>query len=195
MKQLTKIVLEIGPLVVFFLSNAYFGIFYATAAFMIATVFSLSVTYILYKKVAAMPLITGVFVMIFGGLTVYLQNDTFIKVKPTIVNCLFAGLMFGGLAFGRPLLKLLFQDVFQLRDDGWTKLTFRWGCFFVVLAVLNEIVWRNFSTDTWVSFKVFGIMPLTFIFAMSQMGLLHKYQLAKNEDADEREPEESLKQV
>ena len=175
--QLLKLVLELGPLVVFFIANTKYGIFVATGAFMVATAIALPASWAIFRRVAAMPLVTAVFVMVFGGLTLWLHEDTFIKLKPTIVNLLFAGLLLGGLALGKPLLKLVFDDAFHLTEEGWRKLTIRWGLFFIALAVLNEIVWRNFSTDAWVSFKVFGIMPLTFVFAMAQLGLLQRYQI------------------
>ncbi len=174
---LLKLVLELGPLVVFFLTNNRFDIFFATGAFMAATVISLIVSRIVLRKIPVMPLVTGAFVLTFGALTLYLQDDIFIKMKPTIVNILFATALTVGLYLGRPLMKILLGDVIRLQDEGWRKLTIRWTAFFLVLAVLNEIVWRNFSTDSWVAFKTFGIMPLTFIFMMAQIGLLQKYQL------------------
>jgi intracellular septation protein len=181
---LLKLVLELGPLVVFFLTNNRYDIFTATAAFMAATVISLIASRVLLRKIPIMPLITGVFVLTFGALTLLLQDDLFIKLKPTIVNLLFASALFGGLLFERPLMKILLGDVIHLQDEGWRKLSFRWACFFLFLAVLNEVVWRSFSTDTWVAFKTFGVMPLTFFFMMSQIGLLQKYQIS--EDAASR---------
>lgn len=175
-KQWIRLGLEFGPLGVFFFVNAQFGIFEATAAFMAAVVLALAGSYALSGRPAAMPLITAVFVLIFGGLTLYLQDDTFIKIKPTIVNLLFASLLAGGLAMGKPILKLMLADVLQMEDEGWRKLTFRWACFFVFLACLNEVVWRSSSRDFWVGFKTFGVAPLTFAFMMAQAGLLQKYQ-------------------
>ncbi|MBX9925873.1 MAG: septation protein A [Hyphomicrobiaceae bacterium] len=179
-KQLLKLLVELGPLVVFFVANSQFGILVGTQLFVIATIISLAVSRVVLGKIATMPLVSGVFVIVFGGLTVYLADDLFIKMKPTIVNTIFAVLLFGGLAFGKSWLKYLFDDAFRLTDEGWRKLTFRWACFFVLLAVLNEIVWRTMSTDFWVSFKLIGIMPLTLIFAISQIGLLKKYELSAN---------------
>jgi intracellular septation protein len=173
--QFLKLLLEMGPLGVFFLTNSYKGIFWGTGAFMVATVIALTASRALFGRVPVMPLVSGVFVMVFGGLTLLLQDELFIKMKPTIVNTLFASILFGGLLFGHSLLKLLFGEVFRLREPGWRLLTFRWACFFVGLALLNEIVWRSFSTDFWVSFKVFGIMPLTLAFAIAQVGLLKRY--------------------
>lgn len=175
---LLKLALEVGPLTLFFIMNGRFGIFYATGAFMVATVVALSISRIVFKRVPLIALVTGVFVMIFGFLTIYLQDETFIKIKPTIVNCLFALILAAGLYFRRPVLKLALGEMMQLQEEGWRKLTLRWIAFFILLAILNEVVWRNFSTQTWVAFKSFGIMPLTFIFMMSQITLIMKHQVA-----------------
>lgn len=175
-KQLIKLAVEFGPLLVFFISNSRFGIFTGTAAFMVATAIALAVSRAVLGRVAAMPLITGVFVLVFGGLTLWLQDDHFIKIKPTIVNLLFAGILGAGLLLNRPFLKIVFGDVMRLKDEGWRLLTYRWAGFFVFLAAINEFMWRNFSTDTWVAFKAFGILPITFIFALAQIGLLKKYE-------------------
>ena len=174
--QLLKLAVEVGPLVVFFVVNARAGIFWGTGVFMGATVLSLIASRILFGRIPVMPLVTGVCVMVFGGLTLWLQDDHFIKIKPTIVNALFAGALFVGLLAGQSLLRVIFGEVFRLTDEGWRKLTLRWAFFFTFLAVLNEVVWRSFSTDTWVSFKVFGVMPLTMAFAVAQVGLLRQYE-------------------
>lgn len=176
-KQLLKLVIEIGPLAVFFFVNAKWGIFTGTAVFMGATLISLVASYLLMRRLPVMPLVTGVFVMVFGGLTVYLENELFIKLKPTLVNLLFASALLGGLVVGKSLLRVVFADFFLLTNRGWRLLTLRWGLFFLVLAGLNEVVWRNFSTDDWVSFKVFGILPLTMIFGIAQFGLLQRHEL------------------
>lgn len=173
--QVIKMALELGPLVTFFIANARADIFVATAWFMGAMLVSLVLTWFILKKIAIMPLVTGVVVLVFGGLTIWLQDDTFIKIKPTITNSLFAVVLLGGLAFKQSLLKYVFGDVYKLREEGWSKLTLNWGLFFIVLAVINEILWRNFSTDVWVAFKVWGVMPLTVIFSISQVSLLNKY--------------------
>lgn len=173
--QLIKLALELGPLVVFFITNARTDIFTATAWFMGAMALSLLLSWLILKRVAVMPLVTGVVVLVFGGLTLWLQDDTFIKMKPTITNTLFASVLLGGLVFGQSLLRYVFGDVYRLRPEGWWKLTLNWGLFFVVLAILNEVVWRNFSTDFWVAFKVWGIMPLTIAFSLTQVPLLSKY--------------------
>jgi len=175
--QLLKLAVEIGPLVVFFLTNARAGIYWGTGAFMVATVVALIVSRYLFGRIPVMPLVSGACVLVFGGLTLWLQDDHFIKIKPTIVNGLFASALFAGLYFGHSLLRVVFGEVFRLTDEGWRKLTIRWACFFVFLAVLNEIVWRSVSTDVWVTFKVFAIMPITMIFAISQVGLLRAHEL------------------
>ena len=176
-KQVIKLLVELGPLVVFFIGNSRYGIFAGTGAFMVATVIALAVSRAVLGRIPTMPLVSGFFVIVFGGLTLWLQDDQFIKLKPTIVNGLFAAILFAGLAAGKSLLKIVFDDVFRLTEEGWRQLTFRWALFFVALAILNEIVWRFFSTDFWVSFKVFGIMPITMAFAIAQVGLLERHEL------------------
>jgi intracellular septation protein len=174
-----KLVLDIGPLVLFFAANAKLGIYAATGAFMVAVLAALAVAYALTRRIEVMPLVTAIIVLIFGGLTLVLHDDLFIKLKPTIIYLLFGGTLLGGLAFGKPLLGMVFDSVFDLTEEGWRKLTWRWAIFFFVLAVLNEIVWRNFSTDFWVSYKLFGVVPLTFIFGALQYPLLAKYSADK----------------
>lgn len=175
---LLKLALEMGPLIIFFFANGRYGLFAATAAFMIATVTSLSLSLALYRRVPLMPLISGGIVMIFGGLTLYLQDELFIKLKPTIVNLLFASVLLIGVGvFRTPLLGYVFDSVMALTDEGWRKLSWRWGFFFLFLAALNEVVWRSFSTDFWVSFKVFGIMPITILFTLTQIPLIQRHQL------------------
>ena len=183
--QWLRMGLELGPLVIFFLANSkgYLlvggapgpSIFFATGIFMVATVASLAVSYWKFRKIPTMPLVTGVFVVVFGTLTLVLHDDVFIKLKPTLVNLLFAAALLGAAFTGRPLMKQLFDAAFDLTDEGWMVLTRRWGYFFLFLALLNEVIWRSFSTDFWVSFKLFGIMPLTIVFGMAQMPVLTKY--------------------
>jgi intracellular septation protein len=177
MKGLTKLSLEVGPLAVFFVTNARFGIFVATEVFMVVTLVALAASVLVLRRVPIMPLVTAACVLVFGGLTLYLQNEMFIKVKPTIVNLLFAGALGVGLMFGRSLMKIALGEVIHLSDEGWRILTLRWTGFFIALAILNEIVWRGFSTESWAAFKLFGVMPISFLFMMSQIGLLQKYQL------------------
>lgn len=178
MRQFVKLAAEIGPLVVFFVANARTDIFSATAAFMAATAVSLVVSRIVLQRWPIMPLVSGVFVLGMGALTLLLQDETFIKMKPTIVNTLFATILAAGMLAGRPLLRVVLEDAFQLSEQGWRIFTWRWVGFFIALAVLNEIVWRNFSTDVWINFKLFGVMPLTMIFMLAQVGLLQTHQLS-----------------
>ena len=175
LNPLVKLVLDLGPLIVFFAANARFGIFVATATFMVTILAALAVGYALTRHLPVMPLVTAVIVLVFGSLTLVLHDELFIKLKPTIIYVLFGGVLAGGLAFNKLLLGVVFDSVFHLTEEGWRKLTIRWAVFFFALAVLNEIVWRNASTDFWVSFKVFGVVPLTFLFGALQYPLLTKY--------------------
>ena len=170
-----KLVLDLGPLLIFFAANARFGIFAATGAFMAAIVIALAVAYALTRHLPIMPLVTAVVVVVFGTLTLVLHDELFIKVKPTIIYVLFGGVLLAGLAFGRSLLGIVFDSVFHLTPEGWRKLTLRWALFFLALALLNEIVWRTQTTDVWVDFKVFGVVPLTLLFVALQYPLLTKY--------------------
>lgn len=183
MASLVKLSLEFGPLAVFFIANYAAGIFVATAAFMIATALALAIGYLRSRRIPAMPLITGVFVLAFGGLTLYLADETFIKLKPTLANGLFALILFSGLALKKPFLKLALGAALPpIDEEGWRKLTVRWAFFFVSLAFLNELVWRSVSTDLWVSFKVFGILPISMIFAVLQAPVILRHQI-KSEEA------------
>lgn len=171
-----KLLLDFGPLLGFFLSNAKFGIMTGTAVFMVAVTVSIVVTYAIERKVALLPMITMVMVLIFGGLTIALDDELFIKMKPTIVNGIAAATLFGGLAFGKSLLQpLLGAAMPPMDDEGWRVLTRRWAIYFAFLALLNEAIWRNYSTDFWVSFKVFGNLPLTIAFALAQMPLIKRH--------------------
>jgi intracellular septation protein len=179
-----KLVLEMGPLVLFFVANWKYGIRPATAVLMASVVISLVASWLLTRHVPTMPLVTTVAVLVFGTLTLVLHNDLFIKLKPTIVNALFGFVLLGGLAFRKPLLPVVLDSVLQLTEEGWRKLTFRWGLFFFFLAALNEVVWRTQTTDFWVSFKAFGTMPITIVFALSQVPLILRHEL-KGEAAAE----------
>ena len=141
-----------------------------------------------------MPLVSGVIVLVFGGLTLYLHDETFIKLKPTIVYSLFAVLLAAGLLLKKPVLELLFGSALALTEEGWRKLTLRWTAFFVAMAIVNEFVWRNFSTDAWVSFKAFGFLPLTLLFALAQVPLMQRHGEPPNGEAsDPRRGKERLK--
>ena len=177
-----KLLIELAPLALFFVVYARWDIYVATAVLMAATVASLAASRILLGKITLLPLITGAFVMVFGGLALYFSNETFIKVKPTVVYLCMATPLLGGLLFGKSLLAHVLGEALELDAAGWRTLTLRWGLFFVLLAVLNEIVWRNFSTATWVTLKSFGFIPLTLLFALSQTPLVMRHTL--RDDAD-----------
>ncbi len=189
LNPILKLVLEMGPLVIFFLANARGDavarkwpaiaalggpLFFATACFIVATLIALAVSYAMIRRLPLMPLVSAIVVVVFGGLALWFQDKTFVKIKPTIIYCLFGGVLLGGLAFGKPLLGYVFDSAFRLTDEGWRKLTLRWGLFFLGLAVLNEIVRHYTTTDQWVTFKVFGVLPLTMIFAVAQVGLINR---------------------
>ena len=174
---LFKLATELGPLLVFFVANAKFNLFVATGAFMVAIVAAMIASYMVVRHVPIMAIVTAVIVLVFGTLTLVLHDETFIKVKPTIIYGLFAAILGGGLLFGRSFIAILFDQMFNLTPQGWRILTMRWALFFLAMAVLNEIIWRTQSTDFWVSFKLFGAVPLTMIFAMTQMPLMKRYHL------------------
>jgi intracellular septation protein len=202
-----KLALDLGPLVLFFFANSrpalfmplvrpFFpelavdgeraGIFVATAVFMVAVVAALAISYALIRRFPLMTVVSAIIVLVFGGLTLVLHDEDFIKLKPTIIYILFGGTLAGGLMFGKPLLAIVFDQMYHLTDEGWRKLTVRWMMFFFALAALNELVWRTQSTDFWVNFKVFGVLPLTFGFALLQYPLLAKY----HPDAKARAPKD-----
>src|ERR1700679_1788537 len=175
--QIRRLALDLGPLIIFFVGFRYLGIFGATAAFMAAVTIALCIGFVLEKRLSPMPLFTAILVLIFGGLTLYLKNDIFIKMKPTVLYSLFGALLLGGLAFNQLLIKYVFAQAFDLSDAGWRTLTWRWGVFFLALAILNEFVWRNYSTSTWVYFKVWAVIPLIFLFALAQTPLILKHEI------------------
>ena len=177
MKSIYKLLIDIGPLAIFFVFYTRDGLQAAILPLMIATVLSVMISYILEKKIPIMPTLGAGIVLIFGGLTIYFNDEIFIKMKPTIINALFAIILYGGMILNKPLLKYLLGAAMKLEEQGWKILTQRWIAFFIALAILNEIVWRTQSTDIWVNFKVFGILPITFIFTMTQFPLIRKYQI------------------
>jgi intracellular septation protein len=172
-----KLALDIGPLLLFFAGNSRFGIFGATAVFMVAALAALAISYALTRRLPVMTVVSAVIVLVFGGLALWLHDETFIKLKPTIIYTLFGGALLGGYLFDKPLLEIVFDSVFHITDEGWRKLTLRWAAFFFVLAVLNEAIWRTQSTDFWVDAKVFGFTTLTFLFGALQVPLLMKYAI------------------
>ena len=177
MKPIYKLLIDVGPLAVFFIFYTRSGLQASILPLMIATVIAVLFSYILEKKIPIMPTVGAGIVLIFGGLTIYFDNEVFIKMKPTIINLVFAVILYGGMIIKRPLLKILLGAALKLEEEGWRILTYRWIGFFIALAILNEIVWRTQSTDIWVNFKVFAILPITFIFTMTQFPLIKKYQI------------------
>jgi len=177
MQSILKLFLDFFPLGAFFIAYKLEGMMVATAVILACTFISLGITYVWEKRISPAPLISGILAALLGGMTLALQNETFIKIKPTLVNVIFAAVLLGGAAYGKPLLKYLLQATFQMTETGWMKLSVRWGIFFLLLALLNEMVWRNFPDDVWVNFKVFAIMPLTLAFAAAQWPLIKNYMV------------------
>jgi intracellular septation protein len=192
-----QLTVDLGPAIVFMVSynlarrfDAENAIFWSTGLFMVATVAALSWAYQVQKRLSPMLLVTGAIVLVFGGLTLYLQDATFAYIKPTIVNCLFAAAIFGGLAVKRNVWKLLFQSAFDLPDRIWTILAVRWGFFYLFLAGLNEVIWRTQSETFWANFKVFGIMPSTFVFLLANLPITLKHMRQPREGAEATAPEQ-----
>jgi intracellular septation protein len=180
MSPLVKIIVEAGPLVAFFIANWTGGIFWGTGIFMGATAAALAVSWGLTRKLAVMPLISAGFVGVFGALTLWLHDETFIKVKVSLINAMFGAALLVGLAFGQLFLKLVMGEAIRMTDEGWRKLTIRWGIFFFAMAILNEAVWRTQSTDFWVNFKVFGLLPISLVFALSQAPLMTRHMIEES---------------
>ncbi len=190
-----RLLIDVGPLLIFFLVNflapvpGAIKIFVATGAFMAAMVAALVYSAIRFRYISPLLLFSGVMVVILGGLTIWLQNETFIKIKPTIYYALVAGLLSFGLATGRPLLKLVLGSAYPgLDEDGWTKLTRNWAIFFAVMAVVNEAVWRNSTTDFWIAFKLWGAIPATLLFAVANVPMLLRHGLTTDEQPKPLEP-------
>jgi len=181
-RPIIKLLADFGPLLIFFV--IYFNnendLKIAIPPFIVATLIALAVVYFLEKRIPMVPLTGGILITLFGGLTLYFDNKIFFYMKPTIINLLFAAVLFFGKFFTKkPLLKKFFQNAFDLEDEGWKKLNYRWVGFFIFVAILNEIVWRTQSEVFWVNFKVWGLLPISFIFAASQFPLINKYKLNK----------------
>ena len=193
LNPMAKLGLDLGPLVLFFITNAYaekwFGlteiqrVVAATAVFVVATLIALAIGYVLTRKFSTMSILSAIIVIVFGGLTIVLQDKVFIQLKLTIVNAAFGFMLLGGLYFGKPLLAMVLDSALKLTEEGWRKLSFRWALFFLFVAVLNEIVWRTQTWDTWASFKAFGVMPLMFVFAIAQTPLMVRYELKEEAQA------------
>lgn len=192
LNPIVKLLLELGPLALFFAAFSRFDIYVATGVLMATVLVTLAVSYAMLKRIPIMPLVTAVIVLIFGSLTLFFHNETLIKIKPTALYLLFAGALFAGLALKKPMLKILFDGALHVTEEGWRRLTWRWAFFFVALAVLNEIVWRGAgtfwppaeATALWVKFKTFGFLPLTLLFALAQAPLIMKYETKEEDAAD-----------
>ena len=174
---LFKLATELGPLLIFFVANTKSNLFIATGVFMVAVLAAMVASYMVTRHVPMMAIVTAVVVIVFGALTLILHDETFIKMKPTIVYTLFAAILAGGLLFNRSFIAIMFDQMFNLTPHGWRILTARWALWFFAMAALNEIIWRTQSTDFWVAFKVFGMVPLTMLFAITQMPLIKRYHL------------------
>ncbi len=180
-----KFALELGPLALFFLSYATLGIFAATGVMMATVLVTLAISYRMLGRVPIMPLVTAAIVLIFGSLTLFYHDETLIKIKPTVLYLLFAGALFFGIAFRKPMLQVMFDGAFHLTVEGWRRLTWRWAIFFLFLAALNEVVWRTQTTAHWVTFKSFGFIPLTVLFALAQAPLITRFEARGDEVTDE----------
>ena len=178
MNKFLKIISDFGPLLIFFIFYKKYGMIQAILPLIIATVISIIIMYCFEKKITPMPIIGAVLVSVFGGLTIYFDNKVFFYMKPTIINILFAlVLMYGKFFLKKSLLQLLLENSIKLKDEGWKILTDRWIYFFVFLAFLNEMVWRTQSEEIWVQFKVFGILPITFVFTIFQIRIIEKFRI------------------
>jgi intracellular septation protein len=179
-----KFALELGPLALFFLAYWKFGIFAATAVMMFAAAVSLGVSWLKLRRLPLMPMVTAAIVLVFGSLGIFFHNDTFIKIKPTVIYALFSAALFFGLALHRPMLQIMFDGALHLTEAGWRILTWRWAFFFLFLAALNEAVWRTQTTEVWVALKSFGFLPLTLAFAMAQTPLILKHEATTEPDEE-----------
>ena len=181
MSPFLKLGLDLGPLLIFFAANTVAGIFTATAVFMVAIFISLGIGFAVERRFSPIAILTGVLVLVFGGLTLSFSNEIFIKIKPTILYTMFAAVLTGGLLFNRLFIKFVLAQSLRLPDEAWRVLTWRWSLFFLALAIANEFVWRNSSTDMWVAFKVWGVFPLTIVFALAQTPFLARHQIESDE--------------
>ena len=180
-----RIALDIGPLILFFVANAKFGIFTATALFMIAIVIAMAVSYALVRRVSVIQLFSAFMVIVMGGLTLWLHDESFIKLKPTIYYGFVAALLGYGLATGKPMLQSVLGSAYPgLEPEGWRKLTRNWALFFVAMAIANELVWRNSTTQFWISYKLWGALPATMLFALANVPMLLRHGLAREDEAD-----------
>jgi intracellular septation protein len=175
-----KLALDFAPLVAFFVAYKVGGVYWATGIIIALTVLSLIIGYVMTSQIAKFPLFSGILITVMGGLTLYLQNDVFVKMKPTVANIIFAAILGGGLLTNRMFLKDLLGSAIVLPKAAWRSLTWRWVIFFLLLAGLNEYVWRTMSEATWVNFKVFGLMGLTMLFALANAPFMAKHMQQEN---------------
>lgn len=186
MKPIPKFLIEFGPLFTFFIGNWWGKIYWGTGAFMVATVVALVVSWMLTGKIAKFPLFSAIFVGIFGGLTIWLHNDIFIKVKVTLINAMLGVTLLGGLQYGKLFLKSIMGEAVNLPLQAWRTLTLRWGVFFLAVAGLNEIIWRNVTTDTWINFKVFGLLGLTLVFALANAPFMARHMIEEDTSSPDK---------
>jgi intracellular septation protein len=185
LNPIVKLVLELGPLALFFGVYSKLGIFAATGVLMAGVMVTLGASYAMLRRIPIMPLVTAAIVLIFGSLTLFFHDETLIKIKPTALYLLFAAALFTGLALNKPILKILFDGALHVTEEGWRRLSWRWAFFLIALAVLNEIVWRTQTTDLWVKFKTFGFLPLTLLFALAQAPLIMRYETKEDAPGDD----------
>ena len=179
-KSFLKFIADFGPLLIFFTIYYKSGnnLSVAIPPLIIATIIAVAAIYFLEKKIPYVPLVGGIVISLFGGLTLYFNNPVFLYMKPTIINIIFAVILIGGkIFFNKNFLKFFFKAAFQLDELGWSKLNYRWAYFFIFLAILNEIVWRTQPETTWVNFKVWGMLPITIIFTAMQLPLINKHKV------------------
>ena len=189
LSPLKRLLLDLGPLVLFFVANAKFGIFFATGAFIVAILVAMAISFALTRRVTALQWFSAVMVVVMGGLTLYFHNETFIKIKPTIYYTFVAAILGYGLLANKPILKSVLGSAYPGLDaTGWAKLTRNWALFFAAMAIVNEAVWRNSSTDFWIGFKLWGAMPATMLFALVNIPMLMRHGLTNEEAASASEP-------
>lgn len=177
MPPLIKFATEMGPLAIFFGAYKFYGLLPATGILILASLVALAITFFYERKVPVMPLVSAVVLTVLGTITLLSGNPLFIKIKPTIVNALFASILLCGVYFRKGLVKYVLGAAMPLTEEGWIKFSFRFGLLFLGLAILNEVIWRNFPEDFWIKFKVFGMFPLTVIFMLAHVPFMKKHQL------------------
>lgn len=175
-----KFISEFSPIIIFFISYKYLGLNSATMILIATTIITLIINYLTKQKSSIIAIISSLMLVILGGISIYTGDSKFIKLKPTIVNLTFSLILFSGIIKKQGLIKYLLQNTISLSDQAWLKLSLRWAIFFLILALANELVWRNYSEENWIKFKVFGITAVTILFTIMQIPFIHKYSLEKN---------------